>query len=564
MAATLTELAENILQQRENQPPEWDGPPIPFIEYKRKPFPIEALPDWGHDFVKAVSVANQVPADMPGMLYLAAVAASVTKSFEIQARPGWIELLGLYVIPLLETGNRKSGTLRDIQEPIGYFERKLVEDMRPGYELQKHELDIKKAQLEDLKKSYVKAKNGTKKETSNKSAAEIWSEIESISSEITNTPEPYLPTLLSGDCTEEKLIALAAENDGIIANFSAEGELVTNAAGKYSNQSRLEAILKGYSGDPIRQERMGRASQYIDRPCFTIAMCVQPIVMKELAEKPEFRHKGFIGRFIYCVPTSPLGQREVNAEPVNERIRSRYRNGILKLLTYSWKNNEKQVLKLSADANSMLADFERELEPKLGPDGELKPVVDWAAKLAGNIVRIAGILHLADHAGDLEKPLIVPGETMQRALLFAPYLINHAKIAYSLMDTTDDEETTKAKRVIRWIKDNNLEEFAQRDCHAALRATFYKSEELEKTLNLLIEYNWIAKKPDDKKGVGRKSLIYILNPYTKNTTNTTNEPESLKVVNVVNVVKQTNLQTEVETLPFWNDLGTEINPDDYF
>ena len=173
MAATLEDLAENILQLIENKASEEWEKPIPFMEYQRPSFPIEALPDWGHDFVKAVSVANQVPVDMPGMLYLAAVAASVSLAYEIEARPGWIELLGLYVIPLLETGNRKSGTLRDIQEPIEYFERKLVEETRSDYELKKHELDVKRAQLEDLKKSYVKAKNGTppKKGTSSKSGS---------------------------------------------------------------------------------------------------------------------------------------------------------------------------------------------------------------------------------------------------------------------------------------------------------------------------------------------------------------------------------------------------------
>lgn len=517
MAATLEDLAENILQLMENKASEEWEKPIPFMEYQRPSFPIEALPDWGHDFVKAVSVANQVPVDMPGMLYLAAVAASVSLAYEIEARPGWIELLGLYVIPLLETGNRKSGTLRDIQEPIEYFERKLVEETRSDYELKKHELDVKRAQLEDLKKSYVKAKNGTppKKGTSSKSATEIWDEIESLSNEITNTPEPYLATLLSGDCTEEKLIALAAANNGVIANFSAEGELVTNATGRYSQQSRLEAILKGYSGDPIRQGRIGRADQYVPRPCFTIAMCVQPIIMKELAEKPEFRHKGFIGRFLYSVPTSPLGHRQVDADPIPEAVRSRYHNGILKLLTYNWASSERQVLKLSDEANKLLADFERELEPRLGPEGELKPIVDWAAKLAGNIVRIAGILHLADYAGDRDKPLIVPVETMQRALLFAPYLINHAKIAYSLMDTADNEDIVKAKRVLKWIADNKLEEFTQRDCHRANQAIFKNAEEVKDILSILMTRHFICESNTESfAGPGRKkSTVYKINPY---------------------------------------------------
>ena len=37
----------------------------------------------------------------------------------------------------------------------------------------------------------------------------------------------------------------------------------------------------------------------------------------------------------------------------------------------------------------------RELEPRLGPDDDLGPIADWGSKLAGAVVRIAGLLHLA-------------------------------------------------------------------------------------------------------------------------------------------------------------------------
>jgi len=556
-----------IAAMLENQPESldddpFDGPPIPFMEFARLPFPIEAFPDWLYDMATATAITYQVPVDMAGMILLSVLAAAVSKRYRIQARQGWVELLGLYCLTLLETGNRKSSTLRELLAPIEDFERRLVEEKRGTFEMAKHERDILKARIEDLKKSYVKAKNGnsTANRKNQRSADSIKQELEALVNELAATPEPNLPTIITGDATEEKMIAIAAENDGFLAHFSAEGELFANAAGRHNSQvSQFEALLKGFSGDPIRQDRISRAPQFIPEPRFTVSATVQPIVIRELAQKPEFRHKGLLGRFLYSVPVSPLGHREINPNPIPEVVRSRYWNGIRRLLADSWLREQKAELCLSADANRLLADFERELEPKLAPEGELRPIVDWVAKLAGNIVRIAGILHMADHAGDRDKPLVVPGETMERALSFAPYLIGHAKIAYAAMETADNDEVAKANRVIAWIKRNDLREFSLPECHAALRGTFPRSEELRKILDLLAEHDWIAEKADTKKGVGRKRIVFIVNPLARFTSFTTNEPLPSKVVNVVKLVKQTTIKSEIEPLPFLSELGSELS-----
>lgn len=556
----LLEIAKELLDKENKQPQEWDGPPQPFMEYHRQSFPVEVFPDWLHNMARSVAVALQVPLDMVGMITLAAVAASVARRYRIKARPGWIELLGLYVIPILETGNRKSGTLKELTAPFEHFEAELLRELAPTYEIKKHELDMLKAQLEDLKKSYVKAKNQPDKKGS-KPAHEIKNDINVLSTEISETPVPCLPTVLIGDVTEEKMVMLAAENNGYVAHFSAEGELFANAAGRYNSQvPKFEALLKGYSGDPIRQDRIGRAPQYVCEPCFTIATVVQPIVLKEAAQKPEFRHKGLLGRFLYSVPLSPLGYRLTDADSIPEEVKTRYWNGILRLLRDSWSDDDKLELVLSADANKLLADFERELEPQLRPDGELRLIVDWAAKLAGNIVRIAGLLHLADHAGDRSKPLIVPGETMQRALTLAPYLINHAKIAYSVMETADDETIIKAKKVIRWMKDNDLAEFTQRECHRANQAIFRSAEEVKQVLKILTDHEYIHESyTDDQPGPGRKkSTIYKINPYmTEMTEMTEYHPEAHSVNSVKCVTKATNLKSEIEP-DSWTDYGTEV------
>jgi replicative DNA helicase len=556
------ELARALLDAENRQPHEWNGPPIPFTEYEHLPFPAEALPDWGCDYVKCLAIAFQVPLDLAGMICLAVLAAATSKKYTIEARDGWNEQLGLYIIALLETGNRKSGTLHEALAPIEHYERKLIEEKRPEYEKQKHELEMLTAMIEELKKAYIKAKNnsGGKKGQTGRPAEDLKRELDELIEEKSRTPEPIMPTILTGDATEEAMVVIAARNEGFMAHFSAEGELIANAAGRYNNSiSKFEVLLKGYSGEPIKQDRIGRESQYVDNPRFTIANIVQPIVLKEVARKPEFENKGFLGRFLYASPVSLLGQRQVDAEPIPNIIKNRYWNGILKLLIDSWgESQEPTLLKLSADANTLLADFERDIEPKLGPIGELRSIVGWAAKLAGNIVRISGLLHLADHAGENEKPLEVPGETMERALLFAPYFINQTKITYALIDAADNEEISKARRVIRWITDNELKEFSRRDCQRALQSVFKNADEVKNVLKLLVEHEYIRETSDELlTGPGRKkSQVFKINPLmTQMTEMTKFIPEAHCVNSVQIVTKVTNLKSEIEPLPFFSDIG---------
>lgn len=539
---------------------EWEAP-TPFIEYERISFPLEIFPDWLCDFVRGLSIQAQVPEAMPGLLVISALAAASAKTYKIEARPGWREQMGIYCLTLLETGNRKTLTMREVTAPIYDFEKKLFEERRAEYELRKHEIDMLKAQIEELKKLYVKVKNGSTqmnvgKKTTGKTPSEIKTEIDDLIQQLATTPEPFLPTLITCDVTEEKLIKLAAENDGSIANFSAEGELFINAAGRYNNNMpSFDSLLKGYSGDPIRQDRIGRPPQFVDDPRFTIGIAAQPVVLKALADKPEYKQKGLLGRFLYAVPSSPLGNRQINSEPITKAVRDRYHNGIRKLLTGNWNTQEQKLLTLSMAANNLLINFEEELEPKLRPEGELRPIIDWAAKLSGALVRIAGLLHLAEYIDETDKPLVVEDCTMQKALYLSSFLINHAKMAYNVIETADTEEISNVMRVLRWMKENDIQQFSQRDCQRALQGSIKNIEEIRNALKRLEERGFIREKATTTTGPGRRSKEYNVNPLTIELGKIQIASNSVNIVNFV--TKHTNLKSEIEPL-FFSEMGQAV------
>lgn len=62
------------------------------------------------------------------------------------------------------------------------------------------------------------------------------------------------------------------------------------------------------SGDSIRVDRIGRNSESIMNPALTVLLTVQPNVLSGMMQNGTFRGRGLTARFLYCMPTSIVGQ----------------------------------------------------------------------------------------------------------------------------------------------------------------------------------------------------------------------------------------------------------------
>jgi replicative DNA helicase len=71
-------------------------------------------------------------------------------------------------------------------------------------------------------------------------------------------------------------------------------------AGRYSQSGgpNLGVYLKGHVGDLLKVDRRGRPPEYVERPCLTIGLAVQPEVLRGLASRPGFRGRGLLARFL--------------------------------------------------------------------------------------------------------------------------------------------------------------------------------------------------------------------------------------------------------------------------
>jgi hypothetical protein len=503
--------------------PEMAGPstgtpweePVEFFNPDRAAFPVDALPEWLRSFVEAESEATQTPLDLAGCMALATVAGGLSKKFRVQAKPGWSEPINLYTAVVLPPAERKSATVADVVDPIADVEREIISAAEPVIALAEIERDRLQQRAKSLQSQAAKA--------SDLEAVPLMKEAAEITARIRTMVVPSRPVLLADDVTPERLATVLQQQKGRIAILSPEGELFDLAAGRYATNGapNFHVFLKGHSGDDLRVDRVGRPSEYVQAPGITIGITIQPDVLRSITGKPGFRGRGFLGRFLYSVPAPRLGSRDADSAPVPDAVRSDYRRKMALL----WRTPATldangaivpRVLRFSWEARDILTAFSKELEPRLGPSGDLGTINDWAGKLAGAVVRLAGILHMADRVsdGNVDPGEEVDGPTVERAISLGRYFTEHAIVAFRAMRT--DQTADDAEYLLRWILEQRRagrETFTRRDAHAAKRYRFSKAEDLDPALRFLTAHGWIRPQTSTgKRGPGRPSAVYEINP----------------------------------------------------
>jgi replicative DNA helicase len=489
----------------------WE-PPIPFGVAGEVPaFPVEVLPGWLGEYVAAVATATQTPPDLAGMLALAVLATVAAGAVEVQPRPGWREPLCLFVAVGMDAGTRKSSIFTALTRPVADFERQQATAALPAITETTTLRRIADQAAAHAEAAASKAPIDQQEERQAEAIARA--------TEAATLVVPPLPRWLVDDATPEALAGLLATY-GRIALLSPEGDVFDQMAGRYNQAAgpNLGVYLKGHAGDLLKVDRRGRPPEYVERPCLTIGLAVQPEVLRGLADRPGFRGRGLLARFLYSLPLSLVGRRQPGTLPVPQVVADRYTLELQALaasLTIS-ASDDPPVLTLEPQAGELLLGFERDLEPRLAADrGDLAHLAGWAAKLAGATCRLAALLHLASHLRDgWAHP--INAETFASAIRLADYLIEHARAVFDLMGA--DQRLDDARWLLDWISRTNRTQFSRRDAHrAAPRGRFATATDLEPALRLLEEHGYLRRvdpeSSQDPRGRGRPaSPRFLVNP----------------------------------------------------
>jgi len=511
---------------------EWPEP-LRFGEIETPELPSSLLPTYLGKYCEAVTKAVQTPSGLAVMFCLSTVAACLQKRFEVSPYgDDYTEPLSLWTNTALEPGNRKTFVKNAMVEPLTSWESEQAELLKPKIMEVNHRRDINLKRIEQLKAKVAKPDTpANERETALQEIIQIENE----------TPDEIkVPRIWTDDVTPERLQALMAENDERMTLLSDEGGIFEVMAGLYSNgRANINVFLQGHAGAPVRVDRQGR-SVTLNKPALSFGLAVQPEIIVDLAEgrKKHFRGNGTLARFLYCIPVSTLGTRDVTHRCIiPESIKIEYRAGVMALLAidpiYDEHGQEQpRILTLTPDALRVWERFSQYIESMQGPNGECYNIQDWTSKLPGAALRIAGLFHVVEH-GTLIPAL--KRETMERALDLCELLIVHARAAFDLMG--DDADTNDAKALFKWIEKKNEPTFKQNDAFKENRR-FRKVDRLERALKVLTSRHIIGE-PMKRVTGGRPSVDFDVNP------------QILKPMNRVQMVQKGQKTTMRETLvPF--------------
>ena len=473
--------------------------PIPFGQYDIERFPVGALPEDIGDYIRAVAESTQTPVDMAGTSVLALLSVCLQGKYAIQGKDDWVEPLNLFANIIAEPSERKSAVLHATANPLD------------NYEVQYNVQNAARVESSKMRRRILEKRMRAVEDQVAKGKAEA-GEVEAIAQELADFEEEKPLRLYVDDITTEKLVSVMSSNHGRAALVSSEGGIFDTLAGIYTRNVNIDVMLKGYSGDTIRVDRIGRESESVMNPTLTVLLMTQPKVISDVLGNKTFRGRGLTARFLYCLPISSVGKRKFQSRTVPPQIYARYEQKMVNLLEDEYPNKP-ELIRLSPDAANFLTAFAEELEPKIRV--EYAEIADWVGKLVGNTLRIAGLLCRASVYRSPEfltenEPLVVSGDTMANAILLGRYFLSHAQAVYDVIP--ESNMNRQANRILQMIAERHLSEFDRREAMRYCRV-FKTVAEIQPVLDFLDDYGYIIRLPDRNPTGGRPSLPkYVVNP----------------------------------------------------
>ena len=382
------------------------------------------LPGWVGEMAAAVAESTQTPPALAVMTALGVLATVLQRRFEVSPfGDEYTEPLALWTLTALPSGTRKTAVINSMAGPLVAWEKLLRDRMRDDIAKTNAQRAVAKKRIEKLLIDAGKAKDTTARRIIE---AEIQRE------EVDTPAELRAPRLFTGDCTPERLQALLVEHGERMAVLSDEAGIFLIMAGVYSGGvANLDVFLQGHAGSPMRVDRAGRLA-HVDKPALSFALALQPAALADVASGRRFKDTGLLARFLFALPPSNVGQRDVRLRrPVPEAVADNYHRSLHQLLEgWGGEVTAPQRLHLAPDALESWLDLADRIEKAQGDGGKLEAINDWSGKLPGAVARIAAVLALAEFGLQISE---VPLSSMERAVRLAKVLIPHAQTAFALL-----------------------------------------------------------------------------------------------------------------------------------
>lgn len=481
--------------------PDWPDPMLPG-SIRVPDLPAALLGGWVGDMAQAVADSTQTPEAMATLLALAVLATCVQRQFEVAPYgedDDYTEPLALWVLVAMQSGTRKSAVINALTGPLLRWEKLERDRRRRDIAAVNAARAVAKKRIEKLTKDAANADND---EARNRLRDEIAREEQEMPAEL------FPPKLFTGDTTAETCQSLLVKQGERMAVLSDESGIFLVMAGLYSGgNASLDVFLQAHAGSPVRVDRADREA-YLERPAMSFGLALQPGILADVASGRRFRDSGLLARFLYAIPASNVGQRDVRRRAsIPEAVSRAYESGIFALLEgRQLVPGKPKVLPFTDPAREVWLDFAEEIERGQGEGGKFEAILDWTSKLPGAAARVAGLLELADIGLKADS---VSQVSVQRAVDLCRLLIVHAHEAFGLLGA--DSVEGDAMAILKWAIANRHARFKRSTCQKAMEGRFRSVAKLEKAAERLVQRDIMREHPEPNRGAP-PSIWYRINP----------------------------------------------------
>ena len=477
----------------------WGDPLLPGTRLTPE-IPASILPGIFGAHAAAVAESTQTPPAIATMFTISILATVLQGRFEVAPfGDDYREPLAICTNTCYPVGGRKTAVFGAGAAPLVRWGKLASDRARPEIHRRLAARAVAEKRIEKLKHDAARADDGTAR-------ARIQDEIRQEMDGMPDELKP--PRIFTTNATPERTEGMLAEQGGKLGILSDESDTFLNLSGGLrGGMASLDVVLKGHAGSAIRVDRQGREA-HLDRPTLSMGLIVQPESFAELAAGKRLRATGVLARYLYAIPKSNIGTRDVRQrKPIPRRLDEGYHEAIMDLLDgYEDRGREPRVLPFSAEALVPWLDFADGVEKHQGEGGRFEAISDWTSKLPGAAARLAAVFQLAEHGLEAREVGLV---AVERALNLCRLLIPHAQAAFAMLGADDTDADALA--VLRWIRVGSLRDFTRRDAQRSMHGRFSKVERLERALAALRDLYIISGEKKAATG-GRASAFYLVNP----------------------------------------------------
>lgn len=302
-----------------------------------------------------------------------------------------------------------------------------------------------------------------------------------------------------------------AANNEAMAVLSDEGGVFDILGGLYSDgKANIDLFLQAHAASSVRVDRKSSPPIFMERAVLSMGLTVQPQVIKSICGNKTFRGRGLLGRFLYAIPKSNIGHRNLNEGPMDSEIILQYRFAVKSILNHqpaSADYKTQHVLLIEEEAYKKWWEYAKAVEIFMGEEtGHLSHITDWAGKLPGAIARIAALLHIMRYCHQTPSEYPISAEDMMAAIKTGHVLKNHALVVFDLLH--ESEGMQLARNIFDWIKQCHSSYFTEREC----KRKFRRSKDIVPAAIVILEEHDILRERDPMTNDGRRSNIFDVNP----------------------------------------------------